>query len=114
MDTKEKLVDVLTREIGYFARSKTGTVAIATSIVESWKITGVEYTEDGIVHIKTCRPGLIFGRHGENIDALVKFLQQNKRGIKVSFVNIVEDKATNAFNDNLFNFQYEDYMRGNI
>lgn len=98
-------------DIGSYIRSISKDVKDATSTMEAMKITDVSYN-DGVVSIKTTRPGVVIGRRGELINGITKSLTEMK-DVKVCKVQIIEDVDVKQLNGDLYFFQYEDYDRSN-
>ena len=64
-------------EIGHFYLKKCGNnYQAAQKEVESLKITNIEKVNDDTINITLARPGLLIGRKGQNIEALVDHLKK--------------------------------------
>jgi hypothetical protein len=97
-------------EIGYFYYNmETGTehekVVKATEAIKFLEIEDIEY-DDGIVTISLQRPGLIIGKKGENIDALLEYLKRSvpmeyggSVPLKIEKIKIVETKEITGLFD---------------
>lgn len=72
------------------------------------KIHGLEM-KGGVLWITLGRPGLLIGKRGENIDALLKYMQSDSdlKDMKIEKINIKEAIDLNA----LFSYEvlYADY-----
>jgi ribosomal protein S3 len=103
MRTFNDSLSKVANEIGFYVRSISKDVKEATEQMDAMKITEVDY-KDGVVSIKSTRPGIVIGRKGELINGITSALQKMK-DVKVSKVVIIEDKPAIDLHGDLYIFQ---------
>ena len=65
----------------FYRRKNNGDFLACQKELESLRITDIELGYDDAIVIHTSRPGVLIGKRGTNIDALIKFL-----GVEVRIV----------------------------
>lgn len=103
-------LDSIACSIGYYYFDKAcktlpteGAVTQATKDVSMLGITSLELSQDGgALTITLTRPGLIIGRHGEEIKALAEYLKRATDGA-ITKIHVLEYKGPLSC---LFGFQY--------
>jgi ribosomal protein S3 len=77
----------------YFLKNRHSTIETNKEL-DSLKITGISLKGNTLT-IKTCRPGYLIGKEGQNIRALTTYISNNlKKKIKIK---IVEDLIMGSF-----------------
>lgn len=100
----------IARSIGYFYQSKHSdqNQHYIRECIEMLKIHGLEM-KGGVLWITLGRPGLLIGRCGENIHALLKYMQSDSdlKDMKIEKIQVKESMDLNA----LFSYEalYADY-----
>lgn len=100
----------IARSIGYFYQNKYSEQNhhYIRECIEMLKIHGLEM-KGNILWITLGRPGLLIGKRGENIDALLKYLQNDSdlKNLKIENIMLKESVDLNA----LFSYEalYADY-----
>lgn len=100
----------IARSIGYFYQSKHShqNQHYIRECIEMLKIHGLEMKGD-VLWITLGRPGLLIGKRGENIDALLKYMQGDSdlKDIRIEKINLKESIDLNG----LFSYEalYADY-----
>lgn len=100
----------IARSIGYFYQSKHShqNQHYIRECIEMLKIHGLEM-KGNVLWITLGRPGLLIGKRGENIDALLKYMQNDSdlKDMKIEKINVNESIDLSA----LFSYEalYADY-----
>lgn len=95
----------IAREIGYFYfRKYDSCTSVLEQVVETrkelddTKITSIAFKEENIL-ITTSRPGILIGRHGENIKSLTEYLRKR---FTFNQIGIVEETILK----HMYSFEY--------